>query len=188
MKKALSLILAGLLLLLTFSGCSGTPKLDPNDPVTLTMWHVYGSQTKSPLNESINEFNHTVGREKGIVINVTSLDPGKPLLVLSAVNLEYRIVRLLLRPLPESASLTTDLLPLGDRPLTILCTDSHQLREPASAVLFFANCGYLCGQPFLASFNCVKKFQKTDKNTGNLAISGVFMVETTGLEPVTSCV
>ena len=118
----------------------------------------------------------------------SGIDPSKPPLVFLAVSLEYRIIRLLLCPLPESASLTTDLLPLGDRPLTILCTDSHQLREPASAVLFFANCGYLCGQPFLASFNCVKKFQKTDKNTGNLAISGVFMVETTGLEPVTSCV
>ena len=73
MKKALSLILAGLLLLLTFNGCSQKTKLDPDDPVTLTMWHVYGSQTESPLNDSINEFNRTVGKEKGIVINVVSV-------------------------------------------------------------------------------------------------------------------
>ena len=73
MKKALSLILAGLLLLLSLTGCSQKTKLDPDDPVTLTMWHVYGSQTESPLNDSINEFNRTVGKEKGVVINVVSV-------------------------------------------------------------------------------------------------------------------
>ena len=73
MKKALSLILAGVLLLLSLTGCSQKTKLDPDDPVTLTMWHVYGSQTESPLNDSINEFNRTVGKEKGVVINVVSV-------------------------------------------------------------------------------------------------------------------
>ena len=73
MKKALSLILAGLLLLLSLTGCSQKTKLDPDDPVTLTMWHVYGSQTESPMNDSINEFNRTVGKEKGVVINVVSI-------------------------------------------------------------------------------------------------------------------
>ena len=73
MKKALSLILAGLLLLLSLTGCSQKTKLDPDNPVTLTMWHVYGSQTESPLNDSINEFNRTVGKEKGVVINVVSV-------------------------------------------------------------------------------------------------------------------
>ena len=60
-------------MLLTLSGCSKASKLNPDDPVTLTMWHVYGSQTESPLNDSINEFNRTVGKEKGIVINVVSV-------------------------------------------------------------------------------------------------------------------
>lgn len=73
MKKALYLILAGLLLLLSLTGCSQKSKLDPDDPVTLKMWHVYGSQTESPLNDSINEFNRTVGKEKGIIINVVSV-------------------------------------------------------------------------------------------------------------------
>lgn len=73
MKKVLSLIMAGLLLLLSMTGCSQKSKLDPDDPVTLTMWHVYGSQTESPLNDSINEFNRTVGKEKGIVIHVVSV-------------------------------------------------------------------------------------------------------------------
>lgn len=45
----------------------------PQNPVTLNMWHVYGSQTKSPLNTVIDEFNSTVGREHGITINIVSV-------------------------------------------------------------------------------------------------------------------
>lgn len=37
------------------------------------MWHVYGSQTKSPLNDAIDEFNDTVGRENGVTVNVVSV-------------------------------------------------------------------------------------------------------------------
>lgn len=43
-----------------------------HEPVTLTMWHVYGEQAKSPMDDLVNEFNETVGKEKGIVINVTA--------------------------------------------------------------------------------------------------------------------
>lgn len=60
--------------MLSLIGCSDDTMLDPDDPVALTMWHVYGIQTQSPLNDSINEFNRTVGREKGIVINVVSVN------------------------------------------------------------------------------------------------------------------
>lgn len=45
--------------------------LDPKKPTTLTMWHVYGEQANSPMNNFIGQFNATVGKEKGIVINVT---------------------------------------------------------------------------------------------------------------------
>ena len=60
-------------------------------------------------------------------------------LVLSAVNFEYRVVGLLFRPLLECTNLATDFFSLGNRPLAILCTDSHHLREPASAVLTAAD-------------------------------------------------
>lgn len=70
MKRIVALFLTGLFLLSLFTGCSGKTKLDPKNPVTLTMWHVYGSQTQSPLNDVIGEFNNTVGKEKGIVIKV----------------------------------------------------------------------------------------------------------------------
>ena len=39
----------------------------------MTMWHIYGSQTASPMNEMVEQFNSTVGEEQGIRINVTSV-------------------------------------------------------------------------------------------------------------------
>lgn len=35
------------------------------------MWHVYGEQVNSPMNDFIEQFNATIGKEKGIIINVT---------------------------------------------------------------------------------------------------------------------
>jgi len=73
MKKTICLFIAAVMLIFSLCGCAPKPKFEPDDPVTLTMWHVYGSQTKSPLNDTIDEFNNTVGKEKGIVVNVVSV-------------------------------------------------------------------------------------------------------------------
>lgn len=71
MKKAIFFIFTALLLLSAATGCSQKSILDPADPVTLTMWHVYGEQADSPMNRLIDEFNKTVGAEKGVIIDVT---------------------------------------------------------------------------------------------------------------------
>ena len=56
----------------TFAACGKkSTLLNPGKPTTLTMWHVYGEQVDSPMNAYIEQFNSTVGKEKGIVINVT---------------------------------------------------------------------------------------------------------------------
>ena len=39
--------------------------------MTITLWHVYGAQTDSPLNDMIKRFNDTVGKEQGIQVEVT---------------------------------------------------------------------------------------------------------------------
>ncbi len=72
MKKTvlLSLILAAAIFCV--SGCKSS-ELKKNDPVTLTMWHVYGEQSDSPMNRLVDEFNRTVGSERGIIINVTAM-------------------------------------------------------------------------------------------------------------------
>ena len=72
-KRILTLLLAAICLLPQLAGCSPQDRPSSENPVTLTMWHVYGSQTKSPLNTAIDEFNDTVGKENGITVNVVSV-------------------------------------------------------------------------------------------------------------------
>lgn len=74
-KVRIPLTLVLTLSIFFLSGCNMLSKtsLDPKEPITLTMWHVYGSQTESPMNDMIAEFNKTVGKEKGVIINITSV-------------------------------------------------------------------------------------------------------------------
>ena len=73
MKKNIAIILSVSAFLTLFSGCTQSGMPGPEHPVTLNMWHVYGSQTTSPLNTVIDEFNSTIGTEHGIIINVVSV-------------------------------------------------------------------------------------------------------------------
>ena len=73
MKRTILNILLTTILLLFCSGCAQKSMPNAENPVTLNMWHVYGSQTVSPLNNVIDEFNNTVGKENGITINVVSV-------------------------------------------------------------------------------------------------------------------
>ena len=73
MKKALASLLIIALFMTSLTGCTQEGRLSPADPITLTMWHVYGSQTISPLNAVIDEFNRTVGSEYGVTVNVVSV-------------------------------------------------------------------------------------------------------------------
>ncbi len=54
------------------SACENN-ELSPKNPVTLTMWHVYGAQTQSPMNQLIASFNQSVGKENGIKVEVSSV-------------------------------------------------------------------------------------------------------------------
>lgn len=73
MKKVTVIILALMTAAACLTGCSNKTTLDPDNPVTLTMWHVYGEQTDSSINQLIEEFNATEGMDKGIVIKVTNM-------------------------------------------------------------------------------------------------------------------
>ena len=77
MKKGfLTLTAAGLgtALFLTACGHIGniTPdskvKLDPNKPVSLTVWHYYNGAQQAAFDQLISEFNATEGKEKGIYV------------------------------------------------------------------------------------------------------------------------
>ena len=70
MKKITAIILSALLFVAGLAGCAEQDKPSAKNPVTLTMWHVYGSQTKSPLNDAVDEFNKTQDR---IFVKYTSI-------------------------------------------------------------------------------------------------------------------
>ena len=71
-RKLFLLLLIFSILICCLSGCKKS-ELDKKNPVTLSLWHVYGEQSDSPMNRLIDEFNETVGMEKGIIINVTAM-------------------------------------------------------------------------------------------------------------------
>ncbi len=76
MQKFLTLVFSLLLLaglVGCLAGCGEQTTLDPNNPVTLSFWHVYGEQADAPMNRLVAEFNASVGLEKGIVVNVTNV-------------------------------------------------------------------------------------------------------------------
>lgn len=72
------MILGVMLLLYSLTGCDGV-KLDPKNPVTITMWHNYGGQMQGAMDELIDEFNSAIGRKKGVILSVTSISASKDL-------------------------------------------------------------------------------------------------------------
>lgn len=73
MKKIITLVLLQLLMTAALAGCGQETALNSEEPVTLTMWHVYGEQADSPMNELVDEFNQTIGLERGVVIDITTI-------------------------------------------------------------------------------------------------------------------
>jgi multiple sugar transport system substrate-binding protein len=72
-RRFFAFLLVAICVLSQLTGCTPTDRPASENPVTLTIWHVYGSQTKSPFNTAIDEFNNTVGKENGITVNVVSV-------------------------------------------------------------------------------------------------------------------
>ena len=79
MKKIFGCMLAIVTVVLCLTGCGSTTKLDPKNPVTLTMWHNYGGDMQEAMDYLIDQFNATVGKDKGIVINVTAISSSEEL-------------------------------------------------------------------------------------------------------------
>ena len=65
-----------LLCVLLLQGCAFT-SAGKGHPITISIWHVYGAQTDSPLNDFIREFNETVGKEQGIQVEVSMVSNNK---------------------------------------------------------------------------------------------------------------
>ncbi|MGB4661350.1 MAG: extracellular solute-binding protein, partial [Mobilitalea sp.] len=81
MKKPAALlgIMGVIFMLLSTSGCQDSNPLDAKDPVTLTMWHNFGGDMQTTMDLLLDEFNSTIGKEEGIIINVTAISSSKEL-------------------------------------------------------------------------------------------------------------
>ena len=74
MKKKIFAGMAVAAALLALTGCSSQKtgvkevKLNPDSPVSLTIWHYYNGMQQAIFDEQLDEFNATVGKEKGIYV------------------------------------------------------------------------------------------------------------------------
>lgn len=78
-STALALVCCLILSCTVFAtGCNKSP-LNPDKPVTITLWHNYGGQMKVLMDDLVSEFNRTVGEEEGIIVSVTAIAGSKEL-------------------------------------------------------------------------------------------------------------
>ncbi len=61
------------ILMVIFNSCSHKlGPLDPNKPITVTIWHYYNGAVKSRFDALVARFNDTIGIEQGVVIEAQS--------------------------------------------------------------------------------------------------------------------
>lgn len=64
------------MLITSLSGCNNSNNneygLDANEPITIKIWHYYNGVQQTSFDNMINEFNETVGYEKGIIVEASS--------------------------------------------------------------------------------------------------------------------
>lgn len=70
-KRTISIFIFCIFIL--FSGCKADNKLlDSKSPISITIWHYYNGSQKTAFDKLISEFNETVGKENGIIVEALS--------------------------------------------------------------------------------------------------------------------
>jgi multiple sugar transport system substrate-binding protein len=69
-KMLAAMVITLVLFTVCLSGCMKSSKspLDPDHPVSLTIWHYYYGAQQDAFDDLVNTFNATVGKEKGIYV------------------------------------------------------------------------------------------------------------------------
>ncbi|MCI8663231.1 MAG: extracellular solute-binding protein [Hungatella sp.] len=67
-KKRICYLWSAAALALALAGCGKKTPLDPDNPVSLTVWHYYNGSQQAAFDSLVEEFNDTEGREKGIYV------------------------------------------------------------------------------------------------------------------------
>lgn len=74
-KKGCLLLALLLIMVMALSGCQNSGfegKLDAKNPVSIEIWHYYNGPQKTEFDRLVTEFNETVGKEKGIIVEAFS--------------------------------------------------------------------------------------------------------------------
>ena len=72
-RRMAALLCIGTLCLLLSAGCAREDDpLNPKQPVTLTIWHYYSGPQKIAFDNAVQEFNETVGYERGVIIEAVT--------------------------------------------------------------------------------------------------------------------
>lgn len=75
-------VVAGALaaVLIALAGCSSSSKdageagaLNPENPVTVTLWHYYVGENQQALERAVSDFNRTVGIERGVIVEAVAM-------------------------------------------------------------------------------------------------------------------
>jgi len=69
-KKIVSALLCLCLVMGVLAGCASKKPLDPKKPVTITFWHTYGQQMNTSIGALTDEFNDTIGKERGTTVQI----------------------------------------------------------------------------------------------------------------------
>lgn len=90
MKQRKQILSVFLIMTIVFLFCGCGDRSAEDDVTHISIWHVYGAQTDSPLNDLVEEFNNTVGKEEGIRVEVTMVSNNKNIHnhILAAANNE----------------------------------------------------------------------------------------------------
>jgi len=68
LKKKIELLCGILLMGVVFGGCGNPSPLDAKNPVTIDVWTYYNGDQLTAFDSLVEEFNGTVGKEKGIIV------------------------------------------------------------------------------------------------------------------------
>ena len=72
MRKRMLCVLCVLSLAFVTAGCGNKSPLDPKNPASITVWTYYNGDQLSAFDGLVEEFNETVGAQKGIIVKSVS--------------------------------------------------------------------------------------------------------------------
>ena len=72
MKKRMILLSIVIAMSMALTGCGSKSPLDPKNPVTIEVWNYYNGDQLTAFDNLVEEFNETIGKEKGIIVKGSS--------------------------------------------------------------------------------------------------------------------